>query len=123
MSTSASKAFHQVLPPKATGPQAVQGNATSTSANSVPIFTGLSTDAPAGSVYVTFEAVAEDCYIRILAADDASPDVTNHTGMLVKAGTPGVSLWLNSTTDTHVEFVATGTGYLKWYVASPDYDS
>lgn len=122
MSTNASKAFHQVLAPKATGQNAVQSSASSTSANSVPIFTGLGADAPTGKCYVTFEAVTEDCYIRILAEDDASPDVTSQTGMLVKADTPGVSFWLDTATEAYVEFKATGSGYLKWYVASPDYD-
>lgn len=122
MSTNASKAFHQVLPPTASGQNAVQVSATSTSANSLPIFTGLGSDAPTGKCYVTFEAVTESCYIRVLAADDASPDVTNQTGMLVKADSPGVSYWLDVATQGYVEFKATGSGYLKWYVASPDYE-
>ncbi len=124
MTTSAVKAYHTILPPKASGKQQVQGNATSTSANSVPLFTGLASDSqPEGLVEVTFEAVTYDCYIRLLAADAVSPSVTANTGMIVKAGQPGVSYWLDVASENHVEFIATGTGYLKWYVSSPDYES
>ncbi len=122
MSTAASKAFHTVLPPKATGKQKVLGADSSAVADCVPIFTGLSTDAPDGKVYVHFEAVTEDCYIRFLAADDASPDVDNETGVLIQADTHGRGFWLNAAVETHVEFVATGNGRLKWYVSSPEYD-
>lgn len=123
MTTSAVKAYHTVLPPKASGKQKVQSSACSTTADSIPLFTGLdAASQPTGWVEVSFEAVVADVYLRILAADAASPNVTSSTGMVVRGGQPALSYWLNSDTDTHVEFVGSATGTLKWYVSSPDFE-
>ncbi len=122
MSTSGSKAFHTVLPPTAASTANVfQSAVTGNSAAATAIFTGLSSLAPEGKVYVYFEARTTDAYIRTNSSD-SSPAVTSNLGILVKADQPGISLWLDPDTDVYVEHIApSGAGVLKWYVASPEF--
>jgi hypothetical protein len=120
MSTAATKAFHQVLPPKASGKQQVISAVSGATAAEADLWT-MSPPPQGGKVYVMFEAVTTDCYIRINGAS-VTPSITTSNGILIKAGWPGVSFWLNQSTDKYVEFIATGAGVLKWYVASPEYD-
>jgi len=122
MSTAASKAFHTVYPPRVSGKQTVQSAVTSTSATVTALFTGLGADAPQSSkVYTYFEAVAQDVYFR-LRNGTAAGGTTSSNGVIVKAGQPGVSFWVDSAVDTHIDHVALGAGVLKWYVASPPFD-
>lgn len=122
MGTEAIRAFHQVLPPTNTGKQMVQSVSTANSVDVDPLFTGLGANAPTGWVYVAFEAVTTDCYIR-LRSDNVNTGISSTTGMLIKAGQPAVSFWVDSDTYLYVNHIAPGgAGSLKWYVASPDYE-
>ncbi len=119
MSTAALKAYHQVLPPRSTGQQAVQSVATGAAAVKTSIWS--MSPAPEGKVMLTFEAGTTDCYIR-LRGDAGAAGTTAANGMIVKAGQPGVTYWVDSLVDLFVDHLATGAGTLKWYVASPVYD-
>lgn len=72
---------------------------------------------PEGKCWVTFEAVTEDCYIRIGPASSAATTTSN--GVLVPAGGT-VSFYLTPYRDTYVDAYAPGgAGVLKWWVSSP----
>ncbi len=80
---------------------------------------------PECKVWVAFEAVTNDCYIRIGAAGTAT--TTQYNGSLLKASsTPGVSsafsqrFYLTPSIHTNVDWLSTtGAGLLKWWVCSP----
>ena len=120
MSTAASKAFHTLTPPRLTGQNQVESDDTSTSADEVALFSGLSTDAPTGKVMVVIEALTYDCYV-VFKTGSSSATVTTATGVVVQAG-ERVPFWLNPSVDTYMEHIAAGTGKIKWFVASPEYD-
>lgn len=121
MSTAASKAFHTVYPPRVSGKQAVQSVATSAVATVTSLWTGLGVDAPTGKVYLYFEALTQDAYVR-LRFGTAAGGTTSSNGVIVKAGQPGVSWYVDAAIDTHVDHLGLGAGVLKWYVASPQFD-
>lgn len=80
---------------------------------------------PETKVWVAFEALTNDCYIRIGAAGTAA--TTEANGTLIKAGsTPGISaavnqkFYLTPSKHTNVDILSTtGAGVLKWWVCSP----
>lgn len=80
---------------------------------------------PKTKCWVAFEALTNDCYIRIGGVATAGTDADN--GTLIKAGaTPGVSpahlqkFYLDPTIHTNVDILSTtGAGVLKWWVCSP----
>lgn len=122
MSTAASKAFHTVFPPRATGKQLVQSIATAAAAADTPLWTGLGIDRPSGKVYLMVESRTTDVFIKFKAADTAA-DCTANNGILVKADQPAMSFWVDSQIDNFVDFIAPGgAGFLKWYVSSPEFD-
>ncbi len=80
---------------------------------------------PECKVWVAFEALTNDCYIRIGAA--ATAGTTADNGVLIKAGaTPGIGpqhsqkFYLTPSQHTNVDTLSTtGAGVLKWWVCSP----
>lgn len=68
-------------------------------------------------IWVTFEPVTQDVYIRIGAA--ASAGTTTSNGLLIVAGTT-MSFYLTPSKHVNVDAYAPGgAGVLKWYVSSP----
>ncbi len=80
---------------------------------------------PECKVWVAFEALTNDCYIRIGGA--ATAGTTADNGVLIKAGaTPGIGpqctnkFYLTPSVHTNVDTLSTtGAGVLKWWVCSP----
>ncbi len=80
---------------------------------------------PDCKVWVAFEALTNDCYIRIGGA--ATAGTTADNGVLIKASaTPGSmpqhgqKFYLTPSQDTNVDILSTtGAGVLKWWVCSP----
>ncbi len=80
---------------------------------------------PECKVWVAFEALTNDCYIRIGAAGTAG--TTQYNGTLLKAGaTPGINsavtqkFYLTPSLHANVDWLSTtGAGLLKWWVCSP----
>lgn len=122
MSTAASKAFHTVYPPRSDGKQAVQSAVTGAAAADANLWTGLGVNAPTGKVYLMLEAVTNDVYVVFKATDTAAAATTSNS-MIIKAGQPGVSYWVDFQLDKFIDFISPGgAGVLKWYVASPEFD-
>ncbi len=71
---------------------------------------------PKTKVWVTFEAVANDCYIRI--GEVASAGTTALNGYFLAIGIP-TRFYLTPSKHVQVDAYATGAGALKWYVSSP----
>ena len=118
--TAAVKAYHQILPPKGSGQNAVQSVVTGAAAVRTSLWS--MSPAPTGKCMVTFECNTTDAYIHV-QSDTGAANVTATTGMVVKAGQPGVTYWLDASVDLYVDHIAPGgAGVLKWYVASPVYD-
>lgn len=102
------------------GSGAGAGGATGTVNFSDPLYS-----VPECKVWVAFEALTNDCYIRIGAASTARTTANN--GVLIKAGaTPGQGpqdaqkFYLTPSQHTNVDVLSTtGAGVLKWWVCSP----
>ncbi len=110
--------FFNILPPSNfAGPNQVQSVASGAAAG-VAVFTSLAAaDQPKGKVWVLFEAVTEDCYVRFGPTTSAATTAAN--GLLVKAGTPGRVFYLEPTKHAFMDVFAGGAGTLKWQVCSP----
>ncbi len=80
---------------------------------------------PDTKVWVAFEALTNDCYVRMGLS--ASAGTTADNGVLIKASaSPGIGSWghqrfyLDPSKHTNVDVLATtGAGVLKWYVCGP----
>lgn len=80
---------------------------------------------PETKVWVAFEALTNDCYVRFGAAATAA--TTQYNGVLIKAGaTAGLGpqhnqkFYLTPSQHTNVDILSTtGAGLLKWWVCSP----
>lgn len=109
--------FFRILPPATSGPNQVQSVVTGAAAGHA-LFTGLSSDAPKGFVYVCFEAVTNDCYVRFGSV--TSSGTTTANGLIVKAGEPGRVFYLSPKAQAFVDVYAPGgAGKLNWQVCSP----
>ncbi len=94
-------------------------------ADGTVVFSNFADVVPDTKVWVAFEALTNDCYVRIGAA--ATAGTTADNGVLIKAGaTPGMGSWgsqrfyINPAVDTNIDILSTtGAGVLKWYVCSP----
>lgn len=118
--TSAASGFYIKYPPKeASSNQVIKSNNTSTSAANVAIFSGMTTP-PTKKCWVTVEALTEDLYF-LTKPTATTAAVTSATGTLVKAGTKE-DFWMNPTVDQYFDVIAAGSGKLKWYVSSPEYE-
>ncbi len=102
------------------GSGAGAGGATGTVSFSDPLFM-----VPKTKVWLAFEALTNDCYVRIGGA--AAAGTTADNGVLIKAGaTPGIGSWstqrfyINPRVDTNIDILSTtGAGVLKWYICAP----
>jgi hypothetical protein len=101
------------------GSGAGAGGADGTITFSDPLYT-----VPETKVWVAFEALTNDCYIRVGTAQTAATTAAN--GILIKASaTPGLIVqnqrfYLTPSKHTNVDILSTtGAGVLKWYVCSP----
>lgn len=111
--------FYRILPPtNVAGPNQVQTMTTGAAAGQA-VFTGLAAaNRPCGKVYVCFEAVTEDCYVRFGPATSSATTATN--GLIVKAGQPGRVFYLEPTAHAFMDVYAPGgAGSLNWQVCSP----
>lgn len=73
---------------------------------------------PETQVWVAFEVLTADCYIRIGTAQTAGTTADN--GLLLKVGAPPAQFFLTPSKHTNVDTLSVGgAGVLKWYVASP----
>jgi hypothetical protein len=72
---------------------------------------------PKTKVWVTFEAVTNDAYIRV--GESAAAGTTVDNGYYLKVGTP-TRFYLTPSKHTTVDaYAPAGAGVLKWYVSSP----
>lgn len=117
--TTAANGFYIKFPPRDAGNQIMKSGNTSTSAANVAIFTGMTTP-PTRKCWVTVEALTEDLYLRCKATNSAAA-TTSSTGILIKAGEKA-DFWLNPTVDVYFDHVAAGSGKIKWYVSSPEFE-
>ncbi len=110
--------FFTIVPPSnAAGPNQVQSNATGAAAG-VALFTGLAAaNRPVGKVFVCFEAVTEDCFVRFGPATSSGTTASN--GLIVKAGQPGRVFWMDPTRHAFMDVFAGAAGVVKWQVCSP----
>lgn len=99
-------AAHQVLKYDTTG-----------AASSADWVNDLGSAAPQGKCFVTLEAVGFDAYVRFRPTSTADTTVDN--GLLIKAGVPGVSFYVDPINHAYIDVIAAGAGDLKVYVSSP----
>ncbi len=101
------------------------GSGAGAGASGTMVFSDNNYATPECKVWVAFEALTNDCYIRIGAAATAA--TTQYNGVLIKAGaTPGIGVqcmnkfYLTPSLHTNVDWLSTtGAGLLKWWVCSP----
>ncbi len=101
------------------------GTGAGAGASGSSVYSNYTAAVPPTKVWVAFEALTNDCYIRIGGA--ATAGTTADNGALIKAGaTPGITpgcsqrFYINPAVDTNVDILSTtGAGVLKWYVCSP----
>jgi hypothetical protein len=113
-----SDAFFYIVPPSnVAGPNQVQNRATGAAVGQA-VFTGLAAaDQPPGKVWVCFEAVTNDCYVRFGPATSAGTTAAN--GLLVKAGQPGRVFYLDPVKHAFMDVFAPVAGTVSWQVCSP----
>lgn len=117
--TTAATGFYIKHPPRDAGNQIVKSANTSTSAANVAIFSGM-TSPPTKKVWVTVEALTEDLYF-LCKPTATTAAVTSSTGMLVATGEKA-DFWLNPAVDQYFDVIAAGSGKIKWYVSSPEFE-
>ena len=110
--------FFNITPPYnvALADNAVQSVATGAAAGTA-VFTSLANGAPKGKVFVCFEAVTTDCYVRFGPATSAATTASN--GLIIKSGQPGRVFYMDTTKHAFVDAFASAAGTLKWQVCSP----
>jgi hypothetical protein len=119
MSKDAQSGFYQRLPPSDDGKQVVQTAATGAAAANVALWTGLpAADRPKGFVWVTFECVSNDCYLRFKETATAAATTTAN-GLKLPSGSR-IDLWIPTHVLSTLDVIAAGVGSIKWYVSSPD---
>ncbi len=111
-------AFLTIVPPSnVNGPNQVQESATGAAA-SVAVFTGLAAgDRPVGRVFVTFEALTADCYVRFGSTTTTATSADN--GLIIKAGDAGRVFQLDPDKHAKMDVYAASAGKIKWQVCSP----
>jgi len=123
--TAATKGGDTILPPRLSGKQKVVYFTTSNASASKSLFGETAfTGAPAGTTptgkcYVSFVATGETAYICL---STGSSTVSATTGWPLAVGAPQ-GFWIDVSVDTYVSYItASGTGTIRWYVSSPEYD-
>lgn len=115
--------FERTLPPtdSATDPKTVvQSAVTGLAAANVDLWGGLAeADRPPGKVYVTFDALTQDCYVRFKSTNSAA-GTTSANGQLIKAGAaPHITYYLDPSKHVYMDVIAPGgAGTVKWQVVS-----
>ncbi len=110
--------FFIVPPSNVAGPNQVQTMTTGAAAGQAT-FTGLAAaNRPIGKVFVCFEAVTTDCYVRFGPATSSATTTAN--GLLIKADQPGRVFYLDPVNQAFIDAYAPGgAGKLNWQVCSP----
>lgn len=114
--------FHSPIPPSnVDGPNQVQTMTTGAAASQA-VFTGLAAaNRPIGHVYVVFEAITKDAYVRF--GSTVTTDTTAANGLLIKAGEVGRVFLLHPTKHALMDVLGSGgAGVLNWQVCSPPCD-
>lgn len=113
--------FYYVCPPSDATVDAkhqVKTAATSGAASNYDWVTGLGTAAPEGSCWLVLEASANDCYVRFKPTTSAAATtITN--GLVIKAGQPGRSFYVDPVVHKVIDVIAAGVGTLQVQVSSP----
>jgi hypothetical protein len=121
MSSVPADIFFWVYPPTASGiddNHKVLSTATSSAAANYDWVTALGTAAPPGTVMLTLEATTQDCWVRFKPTTSAAGTTTTN-GLIIKAGQPGRSFYVNPAKHGVIDVIAAGVGSLQVQVSSP----
>jgi hypothetical protein len=113
------KLFYINKPPTDVGQFRVLSDAVDAAAENIDWVTALGADAPKGECWLTLEALSQDIYVRFKGTATAAGTTANN-GRIIKAGAPGVSFYVGSTSHRYIDAIAAAAGgTLKYQVSSP----
>lgn len=115
---------HANYPPRDTATdkgEEILSSATGAAAANIALWTGYTgpngvVGAPAGKVWVEFEALSNVAYIRLKRTSSAAATTTSN-GAILAVGVPRV-FYLDPSKDVVADVIAGGVGVLKWRVVS-----